>query len=97
MLKLPTGILPGVSRGFMWDIQGFRGDWKSHNRLETLHKALCWHIYQTAPQEAYSCVNRQLCQCDLVTRGPQLIFYVMLKQKEEVHEEKTVQLVLKAA
>lgn len=24
---------------------------------------LCWHIYQTASQEAYSSVNRQLCHC----------------------------------
>lgn len=28
-----------------------------------LHKALCWHIYRTPSQEAYSSVNRQLCHC----------------------------------
>lgn len=58
-----TGILPVVIGGFMWEIGGIRGDWEYHNRLKMLHKDICWHIYGTPWQEAYSSVNRQLCHC----------------------------------
>lgn len=54
---------------------------ENHNwKLEMLHKAACWHINWTPSQEAYSSFVT-VCQCDLVTWGVQLTFYVMLTRK----------------
>lgn len=60
---LNTGNLPEVTSGFMWEIGSIRVDWEYHNRLEMLHKALCWRIHRAPSQEAYSSANRQLCHC----------------------------------
>lgn len=42
-----------------------------------LHKALCWHIYGTPSQAAYSSVNRQLLSLFVKALWSRLSFYVM--------------------
>ena len=60
-----VGVLPVLTSGLIQEKTGFfRGGGIGSTIIDQKYCIkLCWHIYRTASQEAYSRVNRQLCHC----------------------------------